>query len=210
MDETETVVGDDADDEADAVEETGPLRRCIVTGERLPRETMLRFVVGPDGRVVPDLAATLPGRGVWLTASRAVVEQALKKRAFARAARRPVEVDPALADRLEALLVRRCCEDIGLGRRAGVAVMGFEKVSTALRGGGVGLLMAAADGAADGRRKVAALAPDVAIAAVLTAAELGQAFGRDHVVHASIGRGKLAERLRIDASRLAGFRVAVA
>ena len=197
-------------DAIDAVEETGPLRRCIVTGDRLPREAMLRFVVGPDGKIVPDLAASLPGRGFWLTAAREVVAQALKKRAFARAARRPVEVDTALADQIEALLVRRCCDDIGLGRRAGAALMGFEKVSTALRNGGVGLLIAASDGAADGRRKVAALAPDIAIVAVLTAAELGQAFGRDHVVHASVGRGKLAERLRIDASRLAGFRVAVA
>ena len=202
-------VSDDLD-ALDAVEETGPLRRCIVTGDRLPREEMLRFVVGPDGRIVPDLAASLPGRGFWLTASREVVGVAVKKRAFARAARRPVEVDATLADQLEGLLVRRCCDDIGLGRRAGVALMGFEKVSTALRGGGVGLLLAASDGAADGRRKVAALAPDIAIVAVLTAAELGQAFGRDHVVHASVGRGKLAERLRIDASRLAGFRVAVA
>jgi predicted RNA-binding protein YlxR (DUF448 family)/ribosomal protein L30E len=197
-------------DQADAAEEIGPLRRCLVTGERRPRETMLRFVVGPDGTLVPDLAATLPGRGYWLSAGRDVVALGLKKRAFDRAARRPVTVDPALADQIETLLARRCVEDIGLARRAGVAVAGFEKVAAALRQGSVGVLLAAAEGAADGRRKLTALAPGVPVVAVLTTAELGQAFGRDHAVHASVAAGKLAERLRIDATRLAGFRRGVA
>lgn len=197
---------DVTDETEDATAESGPLRRCIVTGERRPRETMLRFVVDPAGRITPDLAANLPGRGFWTTASRDVLATAVKKRSFDRAARRPVAVDPALAQQIEALLARRCCDDIGLGRRAGVAVAGFEKVSTALKSGMAGVLIAAVDGAADGRRKLAALAPELAVVAILTAAELGQAFGRDHVVHAVVGRGKLAERLQNDASRLAGFR----
>jgi len=201
---------EDAIDDAEAVEETGPLRRCIVTGERLPRETLLRFVVSPEGVITPDLAANLPGRGFWMTASREVLATAIKKRGFDRAARRSVVVDAALGQTIEALLARRCCDDIGLARRAGIAVAGFEKVATALRAGSVGVLIAAADGAADGRRKLAALAPDVPIVAILTAAELAQAFGREHVVHGTIGRGKLAERLKVDAGRLAGFRAVVA
>ena len=199
---------EDITDETEDAAESGPLRRCIVTGERRPRETMLRFVVDPAGRITPDLAANLPGRGFWTTASRDILATAVKKRSFDRAARRPVVVDPALAQQIEALLARRCCDDIGLGRRAGVAVAGFEKVSTALKSGTAGVLIAAVDGAADGRRKLAALAPELAVVAILTAAELGHAFGRDHVVHAVVGRGKLAERLQNDASRLAGFRAA--
>lgn len=196
--------------EAEPIEETGPLRRCLVTGDRQPRETMLRFVMSPDGTLVPDLAAALPGRGYWLSARREVVVQAVKKRAFDRAVRWPVVTDPALADQVEALLARRCGDDIGLARRAGKAVAGFEKVAAALREGSVGLLVAAIDGAADGRRKLAALAPGLPVAEVLTAAELGRAFGRDHAVHASVAAGKLAERLRFDATRLAGFRSGVA
>jgi|HubBroStandDraft_1064217.scaffolds.fasta_scaffold00065_41 predicted RNA-binding protein YlxR (DUF448 family)/ribosomal protein L30E len=191
-------------------EETGPIRRCIATGERQAKDLMVRCAVDPDGVVVPDVAAALPGRGLWLTARRDIVALAAKKRAFARAAKRPVEVPADLADRIEALLAQRCRDGIGLARRSGRAVAGFEKVGQALRAGRVGLLLAASDGAENGRQKIAALARGldltVDIVAVLSAAELGAAFGRDHVVHAALGGGALADRLRLDGTRLAGFR----
>lgn len=171
---------------------------------------MLRFVVGPGGEIVPDLAARLPGRGLWLTARRDIVERAATKRLFARAARRPVSVAPGLADRLEALLAQRCVEAVGLARRAGLAVAGFEKVREAVRTGKSALLLAALDGAEGGRRKLAALARDLPLAVVLSARELGGAFGREHVVQAAIGRGALCERLVADAKRIAGFRAAAA
>lgn len=188
--------------------ETGPLRRCIVTGERLAKETMVRCVVGPDGMIVPDVGAALPGRGLWLTSRRDIVATAVKKRAFDRAARRSVTIPADLADRIEMLLVQRCREAVGLARRSGKAVAGFEKVGQAIRKGGVGLLLAASDGADDGRRKVAGMAPGLPVMDRLNAAELGAAFGRDHVVHGAIGSGALAVRLRLDAARLAGFRAA--
>jgi uncharacterized protein len=186
--------------------ESGPLRRCIVTGERLAKEAMIRCVVGPDNGIVPDVGAALPGRGLWLTSRRDIVAVAVKKRAFDRAARRSVTVPADLADRIELLLVQRCREAVGLARRSGKAVAGFEKVGQAIRKGGVGLLLAASDGAEGGRQKISGIAPGLPVMDRLNAAELGAAFGRDHVVHGAIGSGALAARLQIDAGRLAGFR----
>ncbi|MGH7039593.1 MAG: RNA-binding protein [Stellaceae bacterium] len=183
-----------------------PTRRCLATGQVRPRAALLRFVVGPDGAIVADVAGRLPGRGLWLTPRRDIVEQAVAKRLFARAARRPVAVPPGLADRIEALLAERCRELIGLARRAGGAVGGFEKVREAVAGGQVGFLLFALDGAPDARRKLGALGRGLSLARVLTAAELGAAFGRDHVVHAALRSGPLGARILAEAVRIAGFR----
>jgi uncharacterized protein len=185
-----------------------PQRRCIATGAVRDRAVLLRLVVDPDGMVVPDVEARLPGRGLWLTPRRDIVERALAKRLFARAARRPVAVAPELADRIESLLARRCGELLGLARRAGCAVAGFDKISEAVRRGRVELLLEALDGAADGRRRLAAMAREIPAASVLTAVELGAAFGRERVVHAAVGSGALAARLLAELSRLAGMRPA--
>lgn len=205
--EDEPTIGALPDDQAD---DTGPVRRCLASGERLPKEQLVRFAIDPDGVIVPDIAAALPGRGYWLEARREVIVLAVKKRAFARAARRDVAIPADLADRVDALLALRCRDAIGLARRAGLAVAGFEKVAQALRAGGTGALLCALDAAANGREKIAALARaqgvDSEIIAVLNAVELGAAFGRDHIVHVAVGRGALAERLRADAHRLGGFR----
>lgn len=195
---------------AAAARQALPHRRCIVTGELRERAALLRFVVGPDGAIVPDIEARLPGRGLWLTPRRDIVERALQKRLFARAARRPVAVPAELADRIESLLARRCGDLLGLARRAGLAVAGFDRVGDALRRGGVELLLQALDGAAGGRSKLAASARSLPSARVLTAAELGAAFGRDRVVHAAVGGGALTARLLADLSRLAGMRQAAA
>ena len=163
----------------------------------------------PDGAIVPDIEARLPGRGLWLTARRDIVERAVAKRAFARAARRPVVAGPELADRVESLLARRCIDALGLARRAGLAVAGFDRVSDALRRGRVGLLVVASDGAPGGARRLAVPGRDLAAIGVLTAAELGAAFGRERIVHAAVAGGPLCDRLRLDLSRLAGLRAAV-
>ena len=96
-----------------------PLRKCIATGALRPKDEMLRFVVGPDGSLVPDLDGCLPGRGLWLSAERDMVNTACAKGLFARAARRKVGLPENLADRLDSLMVRRCLDLIGLARRAG-------------------------------------------------------------------------------------------
>jgi predicted RNA-binding protein YlxR (DUF448 family) len=181
-------------------------RRCIATGELHERGALLRFVVAPDGEVVPDVAARLPGRGLWLTPRRDIVDRAVAKRLFARAARRPVTTPPGFADRVEALLAQRCCDTLGLARRAGQAVAGFERVADMTRHGRVGLLVYALDAAEGGRRKMAALGRAVPAAGALTGAELGAAFGRERVAHAAIGPGPFADRLVVDLRRIAGFR----
>jgi uncharacterized protein len=174
------------------------------------RACLLRFVVGPDGVLVPDVEARLPGRGLWLTPSRDIVERAVAKRLFARAARQPVSVPADLADRIEALLARRCGDTLGLARRAGSAVAGFDRVSDVVRRGRAAMLLFARDGAEGGRQKLGALVRDLLSVAVLTSAELGAAFGRERIVHAAIGGGPICERLRLDLARLAGFRAAPA
>ena len=197
--------------EADAVAEgeawaSPTLRRCIVTRQALEKPAMIRFVVDPEGRVAPDLKERLPGRGLWVTAERAVLEQAVAKNAFAKAARQSVRVDRDLAGRVAALARREVAELLGLARKSGQLVAGFEKVEAALRSGKVRVLVAASDGAEDGRGKLARLAGSgVEICAPLTAAELAQALGREHAVHAAIKAGGIAEKTIIASRRLAAL-----
>lgn len=185
-----------------------PQRRCIATGEVHDRVRLVRFVVAPDGTVVPDVDERLPGRGLWLLPRRDIVNRAAAKRVFARAARRQVSVPADLADRLENLLARRCVDSLGLARRAGLAVAGFDRVCDAVRHGRAALLLCARDGAAGGRQKLAALGRDLPCAETLTAAELGSAFGRDRIVHVAVGGGKLCRRLLADVAKLAELRIA--
>jgi predicted RNA-binding protein YlxR (DUF448 family) len=165
---------------------------------------MIRFVVGPDHSLVPDVAERLPGRGMWLSADRDVIHSAVAKSVFNKAARQKLVVPPDLALMLEGLLRQRCLELLGLTRRAGVVVSGYEKVRAALKSGQGAVLLAASDGASDGVEKIRALAPNKPVVAVLTAAEMGAAFGRDHTVHGVVMPGKLAQRLLIEAKRLEG------
>jgi predicted RNA-binding protein YlxR (DUF448 family) len=174
------------------------------------RAALVRFVVGPDGAIVPDIDERLPGRGLWLTPRRDIVDRAVAKRMFARAARRQVSVPAELADRIEALLARRCVDWVGLARRAGAAVAGFDRVCDAVRHGRAALLLCAQDAAAGGRRKLAEVGREVRSADVLTASELGAAFGRDRIVHAAVGGGTLCRRLVVDLERLAGLRASEA
>ena len=205
--------------------ETGPLRRCIVTRERLPKERMIRFVVGPDRQIVPDLAARLPGRGIWLSASRDVIEfggaqeerrqkdkqgdgtQRHLARAFARAARGPVSLPPDLSVLLQTALVRRIGDCLGLARRAGQAVAGFEKAREALRTGRYRLVLQASDGSeAERSRFLSGFGPELTIIDPLPGQALGRVFGRDYVVHVAVAPGKLAESLVVEAGRLAGLK----
>ena len=185
---------------------TGPERRCVATGQVLPKQELLRFVLSPDGVVVPDIGVKLPGRGIWLCARRDVVNMALAKRLFAKAARRAATAPADLADRVEMLLVRRCLDALGLARRAGQAVCGFEKVKAELSARRVKVLLQARDAADGGRGKLKALASGLPVLALFDGNELGSVFGRDNAVHVSIAPGKLAGRIMEDSSLLAGFR----
>lgn len=181
-------------------------RRCIVSGEVRAREDLLRFVVDPSGHLIPDIIGRAPGRGIWLSADRESVRTACSRKLFARAARRPLEIDPELDRKIEELLVARCVETIGLARRAGQAVAGFEKVRAWLKREQAAILVAARDGAEDGREKLKRLAPGMTVMDCLTSDELGRAFGRDQAVHAVLAPGALAEKLELEARKLKGFR----
>lgn len=183
-----------------------PERRCIVTRATGPRDGLIRFVISPDGEAVPDLAERLPGRGLWLAAHRDIVRRASAENLFSKAARRSVTVPADLPDRLAALLDQRCLDLIGLARRSGDAVAGFEKVRAAAKGGKVALLIEAADGADDGRGKLERALPGAEVLALWTASRLGAPFDRDRVVHAAVLAGGLADRLTREAARLRGLR----
>lgn len=199
-DPTAAVPEDDPDEP-----ETGPLRRCAVTRERDYRGRMIRFVVGPDRVLVPDLLAKLPGRGIWLSARRDVLETGRTRGAFARAARGPVTVPTDLVDAVQSGLARRITELLGLTRRAGQAVCGFQKAREWLQAGRAGLIVQASDGSRDERTRFLSGAADVRVAAPLSGAALGAVFGRDHVVHVAIAHGRLAEALSIETHRLSGI-----
>jgi predicted RNA-binding protein YlxR (DUF448 family) len=184
-------------------------RRCLVTRMVRPRAALLRFVLDPEGRVQPDLAARLPGRGMWLSADRNVVNKAVAKNLFARAARAPARVAADLGEQVEGLLSRRVLSTLGLARRAGQVAVGFEQVRAALRSGTAAVLLAASDGAADGRRKLRRLAPELPLIVAFSSAELGAALGRESLVHVAVAPGGLAQRLLQDVERLAGFRSGV-
>ena len=183
-----------------------PARRDIVRRESRPKGALVRFVVGPDGVVYPDVAERLPGRGVWVEARRDAIEAASAKNLFARAAKEAARVPDGLADAVERQLTRRCLDLVGLARRAGEVVNGFDKVAAALRGGTKGLLLSAADGAADGVRKLTGLQGDGPHVAVFERADLGRALGRDDAVHVLVKDGPLARRLDAEAARLRGFK----
>jgi len=194
---------DDLDAGTEAEEATSPaLRRCIVTRQPLEKPAMIRFVIDPEGRVTPDLKERLPGRGLWVTATREALDQAVVRHAFSKAAKQSVKVAPDLADRVVELAKREVAELLGLARKSGQLVAGFEKVDAALRAGRVRVLVAASDGAEDGRGKLARIAGSgVEVCAPLTAAELAQALGREHAVHAAIKSGGIAEKTIIASRR---------
>ncbi|AQU89003.1 hypothetical protein B0W47_09745 [Komagataeibacter nataicola] len=193
------------DQEGMEPEERGPLRRCAVTRLRLPKEEMIRFVISPDGVVIPDLSARLPGRGIWLSARADVLETARTRGVFARAARGRVVIPPDLTHLVQDGLLRRMMDVAGLARRAGQIVCGFAKVREWVVGGRAGLVIQAADGSPDERKRVLSGARELPVVAVPTALGLGAAFGRDHVVHAAILHGELARRFRIESERFAGL-----
>jgi predicted RNA-binding protein YlxR (DUF448 family) len=182
------------------------LRRCLVSGEIRPKEELIRFVLGPDGDVVPDLAERLPGRGLWLKARRDIVDAACAKQLFAKAARRPARVPADLGPRVEALLVRRCLDTLGLARRSGQVAVGSEKARAALKAGKAAVLVAAAEAA--GLARMRALAPNLPLVDLFSGTELGVALGREHLAYVVVFPGRLAQGLLREAARLAGFRAA--
>ena len=173
-------------------------------------ERLIRFVAGPDGAVVPDLARKLPGRGLWVAADRESVAVAVKKNAFARAAKAPLKPAPDLPDLVERLLARRCLDQLGLARREGVLISGFEKTLAKIRSGEAAWLIEASDAAAGGRRKLLSASAGSprppSVCAAFSGEELSLATGGENVVHSALLAGRRAERWTEEVRKLAGFR----
>lgn len=182
--------------------ERGPNRRCLATGTIAPKAELMRFVVGPQGELLPDFSGKLPGRGLWITPTAAALKRALEKRLFQKAAGSALKIEENFLGNLLAGERRRALALLGLARRAGLALAGFEKVKAALAGGRVRVLLAASDGADDGRGKLAALASGRPIIADFTSEELALALGRHHVVHVALLAGGLTESFQAAAGRL--------
>jgi predicted RNA-binding protein YlxR (DUF448 family) len=185
-------------------------RRDIVSGAVMAEARLIRFVPGPDGSVVPDLGRKLPGRGLWVEATREAVQAAVKRDAFSRSAKAKLKAAPDLPGLVQNLLERRCLERLGLARRAGELTWGFEKVSAALASGKVAWMVEALDGSSGPRRKLLALAAHQrrppGLCGCFTAEDLSLATGAGHVIHLAFLAGRWAERWSEDIGRLAGFR----
>ncbi|OSQ65398.1 50S ribosomal protein L7 [Marivita cryptomonadis] len=191
--------------------DSGPERKCIATGEVRPKAELIRFVVGPEDQLVPDLAEKLPGRGIWVSATRAALETALKKNMFHRAAKTQLRLSETLVSDLEQQLARRVVDLISLSRKSGVAISGYEisgyeKVKDALSKETAEVLLQAEDGSSRGKSKLSTPHYGHYIG-WLTADELGMAFGRQTVIHAALGAGGLTQRVVEEAQRLKGFRI---
>jgi uncharacterized protein len=179
------------------------MRMCAVSREVRPVDELIRFVVSPNGEVVADLKRKLPGRGMWISASRQAVAEAVRRHQFNRSFKRDVRIAPALATDLESQLVRSAIEALAIAGKAGQVIAGFSKVEAALapgqNRGAVQALIHAADGAADGIRKLEALVrkmagnhdefPAILTVEALTSAELDLALGRSNVIHAALLAG---------------------
>lgn len=189
-----------------ARDQTDPERRCIVTSAVQPASGMIRFVIGPGEMVVPDILGRLPGRGIWVASDRAALRKAVDKKLFSRAARAQVKIPDGLVETVEALLLQRVIELVALARKAGAAVAGYEKVRDWLMKGDAAVLMQATDGSERGKAKLRPPEGDGGFVCVLTGAELGLAFGREHVIHAALAAGGLASRVVEEAARLGGMR----
>lgn len=183
-----------------------PERKCIVTGEVAPKTGLIRFVVSPDGMAVPDLLGKLPGRGIYVSAQRAAIATAINKGLFSRSAKQQVTVPDGLLDMLVRGYADRVVHLISLARKAGGAVAGYEKVKDWLSKEQAYVLIQASDGSERQKSKLRPPSERDRYVDCLTGDELGQAFGRENVIHGALASGGLAFRVVEEAVKLSALR----
>ncbi|MGA2566054.1 MAG: RNA-binding protein [Pseudolabrys sp.] len=192
----------------------GMERHCALTRTLKPVDDLIRFVVGPGDEAVPDIKRKLPGRGIWVTATRAALDDAVKRNVFARGFKRNVRVAADLPAVTERLLERSALDALAIAGKAGQVIGGFAKVEAAMDRDDLRALIHAADAAADGKRKLdAALqrktpekSREIAIIEGLTGAQLDLALNRPNVVHAALLAGPVSDTFLARAKRLERFR----
>jgi predicted RNA-binding protein YlxR (DUF448 family) len=205
-------------DNGPRTDRSATMRMCAVSREVRPIDELIRFVVSPQGEVIPDLKRKLPGRGLWISASRRTVAEAVRRHQFSRGFKRDVRVAATLPADTEALLVRSATEALAMAAKAGQVVSGFAKVEGLLGQGKAEALIHASDGAADGIRKLDAIAgqrsrnigesPLLATVTVLTSAELDLALGRSNVIHAALLAGPASKTFLSRCQTLVRYRAA--
>ena len=205
-------------DHGPRTEQSATMRMCAVSREVRPIGELIRFVVSPEGEVVPDLKRKLPGRGLWVSASRRTVAEAVRRHQFSKGFKRDVRAAPTLPADTETLLVRSATEALAMAAKAGQVVSGFSKVEGALQQGQAEALIHASDGAADGIRKLDAImrqrggnhgeSREMPIVSVLTSAELDLALGRSNVIHAALLAGPASKTFLSRCQILVQYRMA--
>lgn len=188
-------------------------RTCIVTRAKAPPQDMIRFVVSPEGLAVPDIRRKLPGRGVWVLSCAQIVEKAVQGEAFSRGLKRKVSVSPNLTADIERELIRDCLQALSVANKAGLISTGFVKAEQAIAAGNICGLVHAADGSADGARKIGQLLrrrfgseKAKPVIGLFQSSELGLALGQTNVIHAALAMGAAAEGFLARCRRLKLYR----
>ena len=181
-------------------------RRCIATKDTLPTSELIRFVLGPDDTVTPDISGRLPGRGMWVTANRGDLTKAIDQGLFSKTAKQKVNIPGNLVDLTERLIKKHIINLLSMARKSGHAICGYEKTKSAMMSERWYILIQAKDGSAPQKQKIRPSAVANSYISWLTAQELGLAFGRESVIHAAVSKGGLSARILLEANRLAGFR----
>jgi len=181
------------------------MRKCILTKELCYKSDLIRFVVGPNKFVVPDVAGRLPGRGLWLKAKKDIVTAACDKGIFTNVLKDKVSVPIDMADLIEGLLRKRCHELMGMARRAGQMVGGYAKVGLFLSSKDAGIIIVASDSRRSRSKEKTNIPPDAKFVFCFSSSELGRIFDRDKIVYAVISSGSFTTNLLLEIKRLSGF-----
>lgn len=199
--------------DAPSDDEKGPNRTCVATRAVLPVEQLIRFVPDPQGRLTPDIRARLPGRGAWVTGTRTALDEAIRRKAFARSLKAQVAMPPDLPEQVDSLLAADARQSLAMANKAGLVVAGFGKVETAIGRGHVTALIVASDGGDDGRRKMLQAvkrahgsADALPVISVFASNELDLALGRENAIHAALLAGPASDAFVKRCRRLEIFR----
>jgi uncharacterized protein len=205
-------------DNGPRTDRSATMRMCAVTRQVRPIDQLIRFVVSPQGEVIADLKRKLPGRGLWISASRQTVAKAVRRNQFRKGFKRDVRVAPTLAADTESLLVRSVIEALAMAAKAGQVISGFGKVEDALEQRQVQALIHASDGAADGIRKLDAIvrqnagindeSREIPVVTALTSEQLDLALGRSNVIHAALLAGPAGKTFLSRSHVLVRYRMA--
>ncbi|WP_455482092.1 RNA-binding protein [Bartonella sp. B35(2025)] len=189
-------------------------RTCIVTRKNASAKTLIRFVIGPNNQIIPDLKSNLPGRGIWISAHRSIIEKAIKQKAFNKSLKTDVEVAPNLAHIVDTLLLKAALGSLSMARKAGAAIMGATKVNEAIRAGQVIFVLHAKEATEDGKRKISQAIytiqqqknQNIKTVSLFTSNEMSVAFGVNSVMHAALLNKKAAEGLLKTIYKLTAYR----